>query len=761
MNAIAKTEVEKKKAGFLKPAQGESAPQLQRFSKASFWPWIDLNEGLDTQRTRFHSYVNGSRMRTVAEYVEIILAYIQDLGKKPAYGGETLYILELEAQSGFLAFQLLSRLNIAGRKNNDIDIVYLISSEDPESLKKMSSEKKLSHFIKNGYLKFIKNHSYNDYQKREMTTFQDILPGFPDIKIPPVILAVNHLGSMEQDLFYVHYGKLYEAYLTMTQLSDDLNEEVDNSRLLFRNHSINVEWKLVDVSQIATELGPLSTILDRYIHKLDSSALLFPRGALLRITQLRKDFSQGFLLLAQDYGVSSNANIRMHTVEMLFEYEQQLLPLNGGILRCYCLLNDGDYFDFWGEAYSTSNAVMLAEGKFHDYPSTTCTLGKIKNDFNCYLWAKIKEGLAESGTNLSAEQTLAYFSLSHWDYGLLDIVMPAIAEQIAYFSPMERFNWIGSLEKMLEIYFPEERQPDYAFDIGFIATKLHAWQLAIKAYQESLHYCGDELICLTNLGFCYWQVGDTCKARSYLLRAISLDGPTLRAQSLLEEVTAWETYCLQRSWYFPEFSVDNEMILQPLGLHHTEEFFYQYRDSSIGELVRLPEFEQSDDVSKWIMSQQENDHSVFCITHKRYGFIGSIAMIRSAKSAFFYFWIGADYQGQGFAQRAGRLLLRQAIELWNVERVFTSTYQCNYRSRQALLNMGFISLPFLACEPDNDMCFWKYEYKDLDKKTEACSYHKDDYEELKSLLHACESSIDLHAVNDISVDGQAGRIFEL
>ncbi|HEY6925101.1 MAG TPA: GNAT family N-acetyltransferase, partial [Steroidobacteraceae bacterium] len=91
--------------------------------------------------------------------------------------------------------------------------------------------------------------------------------------------------------------------------------------------------------------------------------------------------------------------------------------------------------------------------------------------------------------------------------------------------------------------------------------------------------------------------------------------------------------------------------------------------------------------------------------HGCWGFVGVVSLQRHEDSAYFYFWIGADYQGRGFGRRAARLLFQQAAAT-GVSHQFASAYASNQRSRAALEDLGFEQMDVAAAAPDDDLVFF-------------------------------------------------------
>ena len=78
----------------------------------------------------------------------------------------------------------------------------------------------------------------------------------------------------------------------------------------------------------------------------------------------------------------------------------------------------------------------------------------------------------------------------------------------------------------------------------------------------------------------------------------------------------------------------------------------------------------------------------------------------AGNAGYFYFWMGSDFQGQGFGQQAAHLLF-DLMPQRGVTEIFTSAYEDNLRSINALTRLGFEQLPFRAQAPDHELIFFR------------------------------------------------------
>jgi RimJ/RimL family protein N-acetyltransferase len=156
-------------------------------------------------------------------------------------------------------------------------------------------------------------------------------------------------------------------------------------------------------------------------------------------------------------------------------------------------------------------------------------------------------------------------------------------------------------------------------------------------------------------------------------------------------------------------------------------------------MTSLPQFSSVDEYENWRVKQVENENkSVYAVVHKEHGFVGAVSLHRHQYSAFFYFWIGADYQGQGYGQRAAQILFSMAEHTVGINGIYTCAFEDNSRSLAALGDLGFEPLPFKAKEPDE-----AYVFLTTDR-----SAMTEQYALLVRLLAAIESPIKLLSKGD-------------
>ena len=143
--------------------------------------------------------------------------------------------------------------------------------------------------------------------------------------------------------------------------------------------------------------------------------------------------------------------------------------------------------------------------------------------------------------------------------------------------------------------------------------------------------------------------------------------------------------------------------LTPLQSHHEKDFLWQYADPKIAELCNLPNFDSEDeDWQQWLKANQEKSGDrLFAINHLYWGFIGSVSLELSREFGFFYYWLGADFQGYGYGPNALAILLDWASRHSGLRRCYATAYKDNIPSHKAMSKVGFRPLPLKVILPGN------------------------------------------------------------
>lgn len=187
---------------------------------------------------------------------------------------------------------------------------------------------------------------------------------------------------------------------------------------------------------------------------------------------------------------------------------------------------------------------------------------------------------------------------------------------------------------------------------------------------------------------------------------------------------------------YPLAELKKEAIsITPLQFHHVADFGWQYGDSHIAELCNLPVFPSAQHWLAWLyLCQQQPERHLFAVMHQDYGFIGSVNLQVFEETGFFYYWLGKDFQRQGYGPAAVNILLHIGRSYLGMQGCYAKVFDYNTVSNKAIAKLGFKRLPVKAFAPSDAEVFY---YLGQEKNTSE-HYHK-----LSWLLRQLQSEIQL------------------
>jgi RimJ/RimL family protein N-acetyltransferase len=255
--------------------------------------------------------------------------------------------------------------------------------------------------------------------------------------------------------------------------------------------------------------------------------------------------------------------------------------------------------------------------------------------------------------------------------------------------PAHRYGWQAGLRRLWERQ-AWAMSPAVHEQLLQLAYAWDDWPLVLRI-AEALAGIGvrsADADCM--LARAYWHLGDSWQARQRLRPLLVQQPGNTAAYGLYLDIDAWCRYRAQYPFAGACLTDDGELCLEPLGEHHLRDFAWQYHDPSIAELCCLPCFDSGSDWVDWLRETYAyGDQLLFAVLHREWGLIGSVSLILHRGVGFFYYWVGAEFQGNGFGPQAVALMLRTAQENFGMHTCYAKAYADNYPSRRGLAKLGF------------------------------------------------------------------------
>ncbi|MDB5815836.1 MAG: hypothetical protein JWN23_2953 [Rhodocyclales bacterium] len=498
---------------------------------------------------------------------------------------------------------------------------------------------------------------------------------------PYVIVAHGVFSRLRNELFACHYGKLLEAWLParMTKTQAEM------------------AWRAIDISE--------DSLLAYYATIISSAAVSLPAGALECLQGLIDASGGRYFLLASDAGTNSAAQIRLGA---LMPSGEKYCVAGGAPVNFHALSHWQSHRG--AQVCNSDEGSLMYHLALRDMscPALADCLPDMQRLRSARegAQAQVAELAAALGNSLRAEQAFALWRSCDDSPQLLQALASVLIEAAPDVQADLLPQWRNALAGACEQYYPTPQDDGFFRNAASLAINLDAWGLATRLLENSAGLYGATCNDLLLLSRCLEASGRTPSALSVLDIACAEfsrdEMPFVERERVHSRVNEWLTL----AWYNTELASDDIVRIEPLGPEHATAFLYQYRDPQIGMMTRLPCFADGDELLAWMVERRtQTTRADFAVMHEEYGFCGVVSANWCGTSAFFHFWMGADFQGAGYGTRAARLLMAQ-LEALQVHQVFTAAYPDNQRSIYALQQLGFETVEVRALPPEESMVFF-------------------------------------------------------
>ncbi len=505
---------------------------------------------------------------------------------------------------------------------------------------------------------------------------------------PVVILAHDGWARLPQRLLAVHYGKLLEADLELIR-----DQQAGSSE--------RPDWRPVEA---VLQSGAFAPVFARYLDEFNSTPICYPEGAIDAVRRWRQVARHGYLMLATGTGMASELRMRLHTFpDLVSTYRDQgRLPVHYGLLAHWARLHDAATVEQDLPGGQAMQIMMEAVEDTHE------RLSALADGFDTAIHDRqslMAEAIRSVGGEHKLEHLRQLLRLSGHDPVLLADMGRELALAFSRTMDFDRVAWRKTLDDVWANFLPELATISLHDRLANAAMHCGHWPLAREALLRGMRHHGSSATDLANLAWCEMRTGQLSSGLSRVREALASDPGNALAQQVM---TRMQERLSQRDngWLVELRDEHLPLVLEPLDLSHADAYFVQYRDPQIAIMTGLPQLKSVEETRQWIKAAPEERGRVsFAVMHRDHGFVAYVNLAVSGHASFFCFWTGVDFQGQGFATAASRLVFRHAAAM-GVPLMLTSAYKDNRRSIRALERLGFVRIPSQALPPDQDRVFF-------------------------------------------------------
>lgn len=491
---------------------------------------------------------------------------------------------------------------------------------------------------------------------------------------PVVALVGGEWNRLHQAVVAAHYGKLFEW-----DRSTDC-------------------WQLQEPADFPPD-APGS--LAPYLERPDSFSFQVPLGARAALKAISQMCPLGCLIVAHAEGWMKESDLRRSDPTMINEsrVRRNSLPVNFDWLAKQCASIGAISVEVRISLREVCQLVLFDRGAGSNHLATIArplesTLVTGAHDLADAIIHLCAEGRSHAAATL-LQQTA-------WDPAVFTRAASDIAVELRRAGVLEKLEWTEGLRKLLGNLNRTDSDPGLMLGVAKVALACSCPELAWRA-QCMLSDHGPsapgyvieaQLLELTGQPAEALEACEHALARGMQLAEI----PTIRDR--IRDRLAHQ----RPPWRQPYSCRGSPLILEPLDHHHAEGLCLQFREPQAAAMTGLPQLKDVSQARQWIDDRVFPDHAAFAAIHRQFGLVGYCDLSLNAPDAFLCFWVGVDFQGRGYSKMIVSILCELAFQN-NVRVVWSSAFDDNVRSLQAMRAAGFKTVGIRATSPHDERTF--------------------------------------------------------
>ncbi|QCT01281.1 tetratricopeptide repeat protein [Paenibacillus algicola] len=509
--------------------------QRYRFSEAPIWNvqrQYYEEKGTEAWRNdQVPQYVTSNPMIAGA-YAEMILGFLQDRMNQEDGADSVVYIVELGAGAGRLAYHVLQELcelrDYAGMELPPFQ--YIMTDLPMSNVVAWREHPALQSFITEGILDFARFDAVRDTELNLIVSGATLHPG--DVKQPLIIIGNYFFDSIPQELIYVGDGSIYEADVYIeapVQSANSLrpSEWLDQITLSYEHRR---EPKYEHLSY------PYRSTIALYQEELEDSHILFPAAGLDCLERLSRLSEQGFLLITADKGD--------HLLDSWKFAEPPILTLHGSFSLTanyhafqHVFEERGGEALFPSQHYKNLNVgCILSLNNPKQYAHTRLAYRRSIERFGPDEFFSLKEWVDVRLDHMGLQQIFSFWRLGGYDTEFFVQSTKRLSELLPDANDEEKQDLLSGIERMWSSYYVLAQRYDVALDAGLILFEMELYEHSKRYLEISVQQRYDEVPSTVYycLAICCFELDLMEEAVQYLRELLELEPDHEEALALLD-----------------------------------------------------------------------------------------------------------------------------------------------------------------------------------------------------------------------------------
>jgi len=433
-------------------------------------------------------------------YAELIYAFLKDLALKGS-NQDVVYILELGAGHGRLAFHILTHLEVLVHSTN-VEVpkyCYVLSDIVEDNLLFFHKHPQLQNYFSEGLLDLTYFDATESTELYLRNSKKSINP--KDLKQPILAIANYFFDSIPNDLYFVKDEVVSSCSVSISSSMDPKGMETES---LIKNMEMTYHNEVLS-SPLCKE-ALLNEILEEYRYSLSSTYIFFPENAITCLQHLQSLSSEGLVLLSMDKGYHELHNLKDKKEPDIITHGSLSLWVNYHALSAYCTKQGGKSLFPAFSNFHLEIACLLFLKESETYLHTNAAYQQFVNDFGPDDFNSIKQLSYFNLSRLRFIEIIALIRLSAYDSTFFIKLLPRLKELSTSITFNERERLSQTLHRVWEMYFNINETFDLAYEIGGIFYDLGFYSKALNYFQYSIALFGQNADIFYNQALCYYQL---------------------------------------------------------------------------------------------------------------------------------------------------------------------------------------------------------------------------------------------------------------
>jgi hypothetical protein len=449
-------------------------------------------------------------------YAELIFGFLKDLAKQGQVL-ETVYILELGAGHGRLAFHVLTYLDKL-LQYADIPLpkyCFVLSDIIEDSLNFFLHHPQFQTYFERGVLDVAYFDAVASTKLELILANKTITAN--TLEQPIVAIANYFFDSIPTDLFYLKNKEISACSLSLESASNP--NEMDISTLI---SSLETNYEYQTLKMPFYENDAFNKILADYQNTLFDTYLFFPKQGLECLSNIQQLSQKGLMLISMDKGFREIYELENIKVPDMVTHGSLSFWVNFHALGAFCTQQGGkSLFTKFSNTHMELACLLFVEDS-PSYFNTNLAYERFVNDFGPDDFNGIKKFVYKNMAKMELDELIGFLKLSHYDSTFFKNVLYRFKQLSTRVSFKQRKRLGQTMQEAWNNYFYIGESFDLAYELGGIFYDLGFYKDALFFFDASTVRFGEKADVFYNQILCYYQLREDVLFASTLTTASAL-----------------------------------------------------------------------------------------------------------------------------------------------------------------------------------------------------------------------------------------------